>query len=224
MLFSMNTSECKELRTARLAFCLGQGKRYPEQSYTQRCNLLKFQSSNTVGRVVLWVDCDYVRRVAARGWFKPGSANADLWQLYFNIRGSLRCSLTVRRIWRSHPKAEDIERGFIPRYHVLGNEVADCLARRGADMSQVSDADATAVREADSRAWLVQSRILHAHRLAIESDPSQPAVRRSCFDGVVPVNAGHKKVSLGERFTELERLGHELQRRLALFPMFAFCA
>ena len=41
MLFSISTSECNGLRTARLALCLGQSKLCPEQSYTQRCNLLR---------------------------------------------------------------------------------------------------------------------------------------------------------------------------------------
>ena len=92
---------------------------------------LALQSSNTSGNVVLWVDCDYVRRVAARGWFKPGDANADLWQLFFQIRGALRCSLALRRIWRSHSKAEDIERGFIPRCHVNTFPLVTSVRRNG---------------------------------------------------------------------------------------------
>ena len=127
-------------------------------------------------------------------------ANLDLWQLV-GVELARRRAPTLVIVVESHVSEQDLAAGFTSHLMELGNDLADALARRGADSVQVPEACAQTWLRAEGTARLVQDRIVQASIAVLEAvgppPRRQPASRAP-------------RITLVSR---LQGLGHCLFRR-----------
>ncbi len=129
----------------------------------------------TEGPIQIWSDCTYVvSGMAKKRFLIPQGKNQDLW---FSVSRALaaRGEGFVRVDWtKAHPTPKEIIKYSLGPDRVLGNAIADELAKKAANLHEPSSC---IFDDADAIAWAVQKRILAATALAIEADPSQKFAR-----------------------------------------------
>ena len=97
-----------------------------------------------------------------------------MWQ---ELRDALRArSGTVQVRWvKAHVSVQEFVSRAIPYSWVLGNEIADALARRGAALVAVNEIRQREIAFVDALAWKVRSRIAAA---TIEAARASPVIAR----------------------------------------------
>ena len=106
-------------------------------------------------------------------------ANLDLWQ-QVGIELARRRATTLVVVVESHVSAKDMAAGFTSKLMELGNDLADALARRGADAVQVPDVCAQSWLRAEAIAKLVQDRIVQASIAVLDAVGPPPRKGSLC--------------------------------------------
>ena len=91
--------------------------------------------------------------------------NGDLVATVFSMRAttSQNASVRVKRVWRSHLSAKEMEIGCSTLFDMRGNTLADEMAGRAATRAEVLTCQADAVQAMDGMAWHVRMRIIEAN-------------------------------------------------------------
>ena len=119
-------------------------------------------------------DCDYV--VAGfrnKRWIHSSGTNHDLWDMVgTSMRTRLARNLSTVVVWtKSHVTPELMAHYAIPAVDVIGNEIADALAKRGAALHSLAECTRKLIERADHKAHAVLRRIVKAQILASEAQP-----------------------------------------------------
>jgi hypothetical protein len=119
--------------------------------------------------LIIQSDCDIVvRGYASKRWRNPWAKYADVWQLIGEMLGESRRSIDVRWV-KAHVKSyAEMRRHGMTEHTVVGNYVADKLAKNRAAMVELDAQEYSRLEQADRQAWQVRRRIVQATKLAIQ--------------------------------------------------------
>ena len=161
---------------------------------------------HTAGDVVNWSDSWYtVDGFANQRWQLGICKHWRLWQLIFLQLEGRQVTLN----WtNAHVLAKHLLAGTVQALSVFGNEVADNMAKAGAAITQVSNAEEASLNFLEGRVHLIRSRLIAIQRMAMDqycmtlkssADLSQPPasamrnVRRQIHQLVVEHKALKRK-------------------------------
>ena len=125
----------------------------------------------TTGNITAISDCEYVTEgYRKKRFLRPEGRNGHLWA---DLAGALReHSGTVLLKWtKAHVSVHEFIERKIPYEQVFGNEVADALAKRAADLVRVDEMRCREIATADAIAWRVRTRIAAATIAAAKHTP-----------------------------------------------------
>ena len=112
-------------------------------------------AESTEGFVEILVDSSYVVEGYAKGPGHHQSANQDLWDNLWRSLEGRREGVLVTKVAAHFAKLDSQ-----PPLHTIANSLADVAASRGAKLAALPPEEVKAVKEADSLAWAIQSRIV----------------------------------------------------------------
>ena len=141
----------------------------------------------------------------AKGWYKTSHSDLhDAWRPIFEQYQQLHnagWSLTVQKV-KGHITDHEVENGEWRSCDQLGNNRADELAKLGAQLNEVSFRDACMLERVDSRAWLMQERLLAIVKNRIKLNPTP---RRN-----IVYDESSGKAAITTLNTQLQQLSHKL--------------
>ena len=118
----------------------------------------------------------------ARGRRRKHLSHADFWEEFWKDHDAIGPPVFLHKVWRSHATQAEIAAGLISPLESYDNEAADKLAARGALRNALSKEHAAATRDTDSRARLVQTRLVEINLL----HDRKPSTRRPWPLGAAP--------------------------------------
>ena len=131
---------------------------------------------HTEGAIVIWSDCIYtVLGFQNQRWRLQLARHYELWREL----GEMAALRDISIKWtKAHVLPKHIRTGQAQLANVLGNAVADLVAKHAAQFESVSAAEEANIGFVEGRAHLIRMRLVAIQRVSFETTGSTPPVER----------------------------------------------